>query len=371
MLRKSVMPILGAAVVMLYSSPAWVADHEDGSITQDRPADISDFHAFVNPNNGNVVLSMAVNGFSVPGFANSFSPETLLQIKIDNTGDFVEDLVIQAVFEGPSNDQTVTVIGPAAPEKVGAETKILKYGGSSADAAPAISGPVGEILDDVGIRAFAGPTDDATWVDLIFIEAALTGASLGRDPGIDTVQGLNAATLAVELHPDDLRGPTGNIIRVWATTSRQHKTTRSSKRDDKNSGPWIQVDSDGIPALNPVAIPPSLRNAFNRSTPSEHVELFQDVIIATVLTLNGGNQMHASFVAGLLLPDVLTLDMTSLADFPNGRRPESDFADVALGLLSNGALTSDGVAGNDVMFLADFPFFPPPHTPDEVIPSRN
>ncbi len=391
MLRRTTLPtLLSAAILSLFASSAWVADHEDGSIQQDRPADISDLHAFLNPNNGNVVLSMAVNGFSVPGFANAFSNDVLLQIKIDNTGDFVEDLVIQAVFEGLLDGQTVTVIGPARPVRVGAKNEILPHGafidgddddddgdafdddnGDAEDIAPSITGPVGAILEDIDIKVFAGPTDDATWADLIFVESLLMGVPLGRAPGIDTVQGLNAATIAVEVPPDLLRGSTGNVIRVWATSSRQRTTKRSPRRGERSSGPWIQIDGVGIPALNPVSIDNARKDEFNRTIPSRQVSLFRDDIFQAVLRLNGGNVQHANAVADALLPDVLTLDMTSLDNFPNGRRPESDFVDVALGLLSNGAVTTDGLPANDVPFLDDFPFFAPAHLPEEEIPPRN
>ena len=99
--------------------------------------------------------------------------------------------------------------------------------------------------------------------------------------------------------------------------------------------------------------------------------MFRDDIVAAVLRLNGDDIEHADFVADILLPDVLTLDVTSLDNFLNGRRPESDFVDVALDLLSNGAVITDGLDANDVPFLAEFPFFAPPHLPSEAIPARN
>ena len=226
-------------------------------------------------------------------------------------------------------------------------------------------------MEDIDIKVFAGPADDATWADLIFVESLLMGVPLGRAPGIDTVQGLNAALIAIELPPGMLRGSTGNIIRVWATSSRQRKTTRSTGGGDTNYGPWIQIDSVGSPGLNSLTIPNARKDEFNREIPSRHVELFRDVVVEAVLRLNMGNMPHADATADILLPDVLTLDVTSLDNFPNGRRPESDFVDVALGLLSNGAVTSDGLFANDVPFLDVFPFFAPPHRPSEAIPARN
>ena len=44
---------------------------------------------------------------------------------------------------------------------------------------------------------------------------------------------------------------------------------------------------------------------------------------------------------------------------------ESDFIDLELAVLTNGAVTTDNVASNDVPFLADFPFFAPEHPPSD------
>jgi hypothetical protein len=72
----------------------------------------------------------------------------------------------------------------------------------------------------------------------------------------------------------------------------------------------------------------------------------------------------------MLLPDVVTLDMNRPSLFPNGRRPQDDVTDAVLGLITRGAVTSDGVSGNDVPFLTEFPFFAPEHHPGEAIPPR-
>ena len=94
--------------------------------------------------------------------------------------------------------------------------------------------------------------------------------------------------------------------------------------------------------------------------------LFRDEVVSTVLRLNGEDADHADEVADAVLPDVLTLDMRSFAGFPNGRRPESDWVDVLLALLTNGALTTDGLPGNDVVFLNLFPFFAPPVNNNDI-----
>src|SRR5262245_65774792 len=85
-----------ALAIVRLGGPGQAADHHDApSITEDPRADLADMFSFVNPNNGNIVLAMTVNPFSVPGeIGIAFSSNVLYRFNIDNTGDNVEDLVI-------------------------------------------------------------------------------------------------------------------------------------------------------------------------------------------------------------------------------------------------------------------------------------
>src|SRR5688572_20107430 len=84
----------------LMVAPARTADHRDApSISEDGRADLLDVFAFVNPNNGNVVFAGTVNPLAIGGaIGMAFAPDVLYEFKIDNTGDSVEDLVIQFTF---------------------------------------------------------------------------------------------------------------------------------------------------------------------------------------------------------------------------------------------------------------------------------
>jgi hypothetical protein len=52
------------------------------------------------------------------------------------------------------------------------------------------------------------------------------------------------------------------------------------------------------------------------------------------------------------------VDTSSSAGFPNGRRLADDVIDIELGLVTNGAVTSDCVA-NDSAFTNSFPYLAP------------
>jgi hypothetical protein len=354
---------LAAAVVVGTIGPARPADHRDApAINEDSRADLNDVYAFVNPNNGNVVLAMTVNPFVVPGALGvAFSPGVLYQFKIDNTGDAREDLVIDATFtEVPNQAFAVTlphavVSSDLIPRRAG-----LGVGRVVPTPPAVVTGPAnGTVVGASGIRVFAGLTDDPFFFDGVFVLRLLgnlPGGPVARAPGIDLFQGLNVSTLAVEVPPTLLRGSTGNVIRIWGATLRNGQ----------------QGDRMGLPAINTVLIPGSKKDAFNRAAPVQDRPLFRADALARLIQINS-DATYSAQVVDLLLPDLLTLDMTNTDGFGslNGRRPQDDVIDVVLTVASNSAVTSDGVAANDVPFLTDFPFFAPPHQPSEPIPPRN
>src|SRR5688500_17826658 len=81
---------------------ARAADHRDAPNMIGAPqADLLDAFAFVNAANGRVVLAVTCCPFIVPGTTQSFGSDLLYQFKIDNDGDFQEDVVVQVTFSKP------------------------------------------------------------------------------------------------------------------------------------------------------------------------------------------------------------------------------------------------------------------------------
>jgi hypothetical protein len=371
-------PAAGFLIVVvalaLLAAPARTADHRDApSISEDGRADLLDVFGFINPNTGNVVFAATVNPFTIGGAIQvAFGPDILYEFKIDNTGDNVEDLVIQATFTptvpGP---QAVTVRGPVKPRITGNTSFLVTD-------TPAVTGPAtGAIISGAGpvTRVFAGLRDDPFFIDLIWVLrliGAMPGGPLTRAPGIDFVAGLNCSILAVELPASALRGSTGNVIRFWGATSRARTTTRSATAylADTHTGPFVQIDRTALPAVSTVLIPGRLKDAFNRAPPRQD-SLFREAAIASLVAINGDRTYSQSLVDAVLLPDVAILDMGRSGGFLNGRRPQDDVIDVLLQAASRGAVTGDGVDANDVPYLNDFPFFAPPHGPERPIPPRN
>jgi uncharacterized protein DUF4331 len=219
------------------------SDHQDTPEVELSPRfDVNDVYAFPAATPGRVVLVLGTSSPLTPAKTPSFTFGTknqeLYQIKVDNTGDAVEDLVFQATFTGPAGHQRVTVRGPVRPNATGPANTLV--GGR-----PTVSGPVGEILGAAdGIQVFAGPRDDPFFIDLeqffriIPDRKPVTGplsqlpgtptASAFRPAGqaLDYVRGFNDMAIVIELPVSMLvaNPQSPGKFGVWGTTSRARGT---------------------------------------------------------------------------------------------------------------------------------------------------
>jgi hypothetical protein len=115
----------------------------------------------------------------------------------------------------------------------------------------------------------------------------------------------------------------------------------------------------GRPAINTVLIPSNRKDEFNQTAPEQDSASFGDDVRTAITGLSSA--ANASALTDILLPDVLTFDTSNSAGFLNGRQLADDVIDAELGLLTEGALTGDGVDMNDVPFLSAFPYLAPAH----------
>ncbi|HTE21156.1 MAG TPA: DUF4331 family protein [Armatimonadota bacterium] len=385
-------------MMVITTTPAQPADHRDApGIQEDPTADLLDAFIFRNPNNGNVVMAVTINPFLVAGVVQiPFSPDVLYQFKIDNTGDYVEDKVVQIVFDqvptipfgplaNPAPAQQFRVIGPGSPSPKfrGAVNHVLNFSRNPTFTGPANGTTVG---GPNGIRAWVGMRDDPFFLDFIWVLGIVNGRPLSRPPGLDTIAGLNCSVMVVEVPAAMLRGSNGDTVFFWATSSRGKITKRVPAptratfptnipffRGDTSRTPFVQVERNGFPVINTVLIPTPLKDAFNRSIPSKDPERFRAPAVTRVTQILGGNATQAAHVVDFLLPDAMPFNLSSNAGFPNGRRPEDDVIDTALQVLTGNPAITDNVQSNDRTppVLPDFPFFAPPHTASEPVPGRN
>ena len=108
------------------------------------------------------------------------------------------------------------------------------------------------------------------------------------------------------------------------------------------------------PRSTPVLISDGRKDDFNQVDPADQFEVFGEEVNAAIAGLS--DQENADALTGVLLPDLLTYDSSDPSGFLNGRRLSDDVIDAELNLLTAGALTTDGVDGNDRVFLDAFPF---------------
>jgi hypothetical protein len=226
--------VAGTAAVIRYAA---ASDHQDTPEVELSPRlDINDVYAFPGSSPDRLVLAVTTSSPLTPASSvnAAFDPDILYQIKVDNTGDAVEDLVIQFTFEGTGSGQHIVMRGPVPPAQIGARTSLV-------DAAPTLGGAINVVLGSAsGVQLFAGLREDPFFIDLeqffkiIPDRAPVTGplskigpkpqASAFRNPGIDFLAGINALAIVVELPEAMLLPPGGGgadpQIGVWATTSR-------------------------------------------------------------------------------------------------------------------------------------------------------
>ena len=198
----------------------YAADHIDApAVTTGGTSsenDIADLYVFQSPaDNSKMVFVMTWQGLMSPAKTAAFSipNNQLFEFNIDNTGDNVEDLVIQAKVQ----DGKFRVYGPATPAVTGLSSRIITTGpvaegtvtAYNASASPSIA------ANNSGIKAFIGPRDDPFFFDIVRFKEIIGGTQTGfRSPGMDSFAGTNVLALVVEV-PKSMLG-SASTVNVWA-----------------------------------------------------------------------------------------------------------------------------------------------------------
>ncbi len=144
-----------------------------------------------------------------------------------------------------------------------------------------------------------------------------------------------------------------------------------------------QIDRMGMPAINTAVI--TSKDDYNAATPVDDAN--GDFVPEIVANVDGLHQALDDDLLGagltpcelmacvgqaapLVVPDVIRLDLTGMAGFPNGRKLADPVMDVTLALVLldlkvHEVTTLAGLPlnppANDVAFLADFPYLADPH----------
>ena len=324
---KKLQLILIACCVASLSAMLAASDHLDAPlVNEDGRLDVNDSYVFQSPANiHRSVLIMTVNPAAGVLSPTTFNPAGVYEFNIDNSGDAVPDITFALRF--------------GEPDKKGQQRFRLRRNG-----ALVARGKTGQ---NVRIRsAGRGMVRCGLFDDPFFFD--LNGFNDGfQFTGEDFFAGLNVSGIVIEIPTALLT----NSAKGSANVSLCCRTTIDGN----------QFDRVGRPAINTVLIPSGLKDAFNAGMPVNDFADFSDVVQASIEGLNGGDTETAQELTAILLPDVLTVDLSSSDGFLNGRLLADDVIDAELSLLSNGAVTGDMVDANDVPFKASFPYLAAAH----------
>ena len=441
--RRRVLPALGifAGLAAGAVGVAQASSHREAPLSsQDPVSDLTDVYAFVSPDRPDTVTLIAnVIPFEQPAGGPNFyrfGDDVLYQINVDNDGDARADRTYQWRFTTTTanpdtflyNTGQVTSFGdadlnvrqtytltevdesghsrvlgrnlPVAPTNIG-ERSTPNYEQNLGGAAVRSVGG--------GVKAFAGPRDDAFFVDLgsVFDLAGLPPFNpahlipLPAAAGEDYVAGLNVHTLALQI-PIDRLVDGDPVLGVWATTHRKSVRIASDDGSLRSVGSWVQVSRLGQPLVNEVVIPVGKKDKFNASQPSQDAQFLDEVITpelaGLIPVLYPGVQVPTTVDAGLGLggrEDLATIFLTGIpglnqpkhvqpsemlrintsvaqSGFPNGRTLTDDVVDIELRALAGATPfspqfnvspnkdLSDGVDANDVPLQATFPYLASP-----------
>ena len=315
--RSKVAGVAGALLIAATSVTGVLASshREAPLIAGDPAADNTDLYAFVSPDAPNSLTIIAnfvplEDPAGGPNFF-PFDPSVRYEINIDNNGNGKANVRYEFRFKThrkatnfagiPTflyNDGPITTL--TDPNLLTWQTYDVWRNGnkiaSNLRVPPANIGPRStpdyETLADSavaklsnGTRLFAGPRDDAFFVDLgsIFDLAGLRpfntlhALPMPTETGLDGVSGFNTNSIAIRVPlrqlTKDHAAPTGPndpdaVLGVWASASRRMTRTLNANGTMSSSGPWQQVSRLGNPLINEVIIPTAKKDYWNSQKPS-------------------------------------------------------------------------------------------------------
>ncbi len=321
--------IVASQIGTLAVAPVWASSHSEAPlIANDRLADNTDVYAFRSTESGREGFVTLIANFipdQTPGAGPhyfKFDSSVLYEIKVDNTGDGVEDISFQFRFSDQIKNPN-TVLGMASPNEAlkgtgGLDPLITSitdedfnefqtYSISRVDRAsgkaprqiasvlatpPSNIGsrttPNYEALAERaihtlpqanGMKAFAGQRDEGFYIAVNKIFDTLNFDPTKESGGVDGLAGKNVSSIAIEVPIADLTRdhtvPTNStaansVIGIWSTASRRTTNVLDNRQKaGAKNGEWVQISRLGNPLVNEVIIPLGMKDAFNGLAPKD------------------------------------------------------------------------------------------------------
>ncbi len=366
---------LAGALFLYANHVARGSDHQDSPLTTQRPGtDISDMYVFPSATNSkNVVLAMNVHPIIPPGQGTRtfFDPGVLYQYKIDNTGDYVEDSVIQFKASGVGPSQKIAVY--LGPPRIAGRQENFTF-------------PIGTVNYNAvtrlanNVTVFAGPRQDSFFFDLAQFFKIIPDRnamyhppySKGPPPptatsfrgfrsgsGCDTStaqdflggKDLNVLSLVIEV-PRALISRSGvpGKVNIWSSTALQ----------TGGSG-YFQVERFARPAEKEVFTAFNSHGELNISIPRDGDREFAQMIYAFTTQVAKRSPAIANVLAKVLTPYVMKVDLAQPGPAAylgvetngatggkfGGRKLQDDIIDMSLGAIFGKTIPALKLAPDD------------------------
>lgn len=361
---------LSAAIIPQYAK---TSDHDDGEVdTKGRNLNLTDLFVFrerdQNPNasTDNLVFIMNTNPRSLARQQYYFSDRARYEFKVtrvfnnDATPTGKPNVVLRFEFDKPNANGEqkikVTAIRDGATSVATATTTPLQ------DTTPNIKHVS---LGGSTLSMFAGLREDPFFFDVEQYFRVRAGA-LGKGPAVgfrpaktavDFTRGYNVNAIAVRVPIEFLRGSTSaRTFDVWETISVPGKNGKFNQferlaRPAINEG--LVVTNDFLNALNSVG-PDFEAAALAGQQPAAKIAGPIVAEAKQTLLAVGNSDARANALLGAFLPDVMRIDTTGPSGYGKalnaklspirGRLLKDDVIDITLGVVTNGAITTDNVS---------------------------
>ncbi|HVF86139.1 MAG TPA: DUF4331 domain-containing protein [Pyrinomonadaceae bacterium] len=314
-------------------NPSQASSHREAPLrTADPLADNTDVYAFRSTEAGREGFVTLISNF-IPFQEPSGGPHfylfddtVLYEIKIDNTGDGVEDISYQFRFT-TNVVRPSTILGMVTVNQNGVIESLTdpdyneyqtytvsRRSNATGKNATVIASNLRMPPANIGQRAtpnyeanlasqavynlpgggrvFAGQRDEGFYIDLggafdVFNLSALGPPINFETGGVDGLSGFNVNTLAIEVPISALtrdgQVPTSTtaanaVVGVWSTASRQTTQVIRPLRRFQSAGPFAQVSRLGNPLVNELVVPLGLKDTFNTLTPASDAVLVPAVL---------------------------------------------------------------------------------------------
>ena len=448
LLTASATALTGSALLLGPGSGSASSHREAPQTLRDPLTDNTDVYAFVSPDKANTTTLIAnFQPFQDPSGGPNFYPfedgdSARYEINVDNDGDAKADITYRWTFTTNDKRGTDTFLYNNGPvESLDDENLLFRQSYtleriagdestelvSAAPVAPSFVGDASipdysllreQAISDLagGGKAYAGQADDPFFLDIRIFDL-LYGGDLS-ETGVDSLDGKNVNTLAIQVPTKDLTAKGDPVVGVWSTASRKSMSTINTDGTREASGDFVQISRLGNPLVNEVVIPAGLKDAFNSLQPENDAsvqpavdrvndpevpkliesiygipapEAPRDDLFAIFLTgIEGLNKPQGDVQPAELLrlntsikpassPNRLGVLAKDTAGFPNGRRLSDDVVDIELQALEGAVRTGelvealaagDGVNANDKEFDDSFPYVALPHSGSVGLESR-